>query len=334
MDSSKKVSVIIPVFNSEKTICRCIESVINQTYKNIEIIIIDDGSTDNTKKILEKYLNIKNLLLIYNSNNGVSYTRNIGLKNSTGDYIIFLDADDWLEYNMIEKLVICKENNNVDLIRFNYYIDKDNDKNIDNKMCIKEEQKNCKLYIDSNIINYYFTGNLEGYVWLLFIDKNIITEFENSIKMMEDFLFILNLLKKAKTIYFLDEPLYHYYFNECGISKSSNNIEKKINDIIFVTFKSEELFLTYNGVMLEAFFLNQANLIYMFYCRMIKNRTNKDIDMKKINYQKIIILLKKIDSKKIGIQRRIGFFLIRKKLNKILKIYIWFLGKIGKYKEF
>ena len=97
-----KISVIIPVYNGEKYIQRCVDSVLNQTYSDIEIIVINDGSTDNTENILKSYSNI---VLINKENEGVSKARNTGLSLAKGDYVYFCDADDYLEKNAFEILI-------------------------------------------------------------------------------------------------------------------------------------------------------------------------------------------------------------------------------------
>lgn len=113
-----KFSIIIPVYNTEKYVERCIESVLKQTYNNFEIIIINDGSQDNSEKILTKYNNNLKIKIIKQSNHGLSYSRNIGVTKSTGDYILFLDSDDLIEPNLLK---ILKENiTNEEMIKFSY----------------------------------------------------------------------------------------------------------------------------------------------------------------------------------------------------------------------
>lgn len=113
-----KISVIIPVYGVEKYIKQCLDSVINQTYKNLEIIIVNDGTKDNSMKIVEEYLLDERIKVINKENGGLSSARNFGLKNATGDYISFVDSDDWIELSLYEKLV---ENlNNEDIIIFNF----------------------------------------------------------------------------------------------------------------------------------------------------------------------------------------------------------------------
>ena len=103
---SYKVSIIIPAFNEGKNINKILTSALNQTYDNFEVIVVDDGSQDNTGKICEKYKKkYSNFRYIYKENSGVSDARNLGLKYITGDYVCFWDADDWVEFNYLEKML-------------------------------------------------------------------------------------------------------------------------------------------------------------------------------------------------------------------------------------
>lgn len=112
----RKVSVIVTVYNTEKYIEECIVSLINQTYKNIEIILVDGESTDKTSEICLMYESqYENIRLISKENEGVSAARNRGVAEATGDYILFVDGDDWIENNTIEVLVWLEEENNADV---------------------------------------------------------------------------------------------------------------------------------------------------------------------------------------------------------------------------
>ena len=103
---NSKVSIIVPAYNAEKNIEQCINSIENQTYKDIEIIIINDGSKDNTQKISENLKKIyKNIIVVNQENKGVSQSRNTGIDKATGEYIMFVDSDDFIEKNMIETIL-------------------------------------------------------------------------------------------------------------------------------------------------------------------------------------------------------------------------------------
>ena len=111
-----KVSVIVPVFNTEKYLKKCVDSILNQSLKNIEIIFIDDGSNDNSLGILEEYAKIdKRIKIISKLNEGQGVARNIGIKSAIGEYIAFVDSDDFIQINMLEKLYSYSKNKNLDI---------------------------------------------------------------------------------------------------------------------------------------------------------------------------------------------------------------------------
>lgn len=111
------ISVIIPVYNVEKYLKQCVDSVLAQTYQNIEIILVDDGSTDSSGQICDEYSNQhKSIKSLHEQNGGASSARNYGLKHAKGDYVYFLDSDDYLINNAIERMVVCAVNNQADLV--------------------------------------------------------------------------------------------------------------------------------------------------------------------------------------------------------------------------
>ena len=116
-----KVSVIIPVYNVEEYLRQALDSVINQTFDDIEIICVNDGSTDNSLKILEEYAGLDNRILIINqTNKGVSVARNVGINQATGEYIIFVDPDDWIEDNLVEEAYKKIYKENLDIVSFGH----------------------------------------------------------------------------------------------------------------------------------------------------------------------------------------------------------------------
>ncbi|MED3662284.1 glycosyltransferase family 2 protein [Ureibacillus terrenus] len=112
-------SIIIPVYNTEKHLHQCLESVINQSYSNIEVILVNDGSTDNSGVICEEISKIDNRVKVFHTKNrGVSSARNLGLSKATGDYVIFIDSDDWLEKNALESIFKVLQYRLYDLVIF------------------------------------------------------------------------------------------------------------------------------------------------------------------------------------------------------------------------
>ena len=123
------ISVVVPVYNVEKYIDKCINSIINQTYKNLEIILVDDGSPDNCGNICDEYAKKDNrIIVIHKENGGVSSARNIGIKNAKGKWITFVDSDDWIENDYVEKLSKIGIQNKAEVVLCGYNRINNNDK--------------------------------------------------------------------------------------------------------------------------------------------------------------------------------------------------------------
>lgn len=136
----KKISVIVPVYNTEKYIKKCIRSIIEQTLKEIEIIIVNDGSKDKSLEIIKDLMKQdRRIKLINKENEGVSSARNSGIKMAKGKYIQFIDSDDWIEKEFLEKMYDFAEKENVDIVVSDYYEDYSN-----GKIKIKKGKKNQK----------------------------------------------------------------------------------------------------------------------------------------------------------------------------------------------
>lgn len=215
---SKLVSVLVPCYNCEKFVSKCLDSIIHQTYENIEIIIIDDGSTDGTQSILNEYAeeNSNIALVSHETNKGVSYTRNELILMAKGDFIQFVDADDWLEHNMIEEMisvvtsdvgVVCCANDNRE--ENGGYV---SDSELRNEVLTKEQQ-----------IEYFFNNFGSGHLW----NKLIRAELFSSIRFNDDYkdgedadVYWKILLKNKYKIIHISNILYHYRCNKTSITKS------------------------------------------------------------------------------------------------------------------
>lgn len=229
------ISVIIPVFNNQKYILECIDSVLLQTFQNFEVIIIDDHSTDNTKNLIcEKYLTNKQIRLFENKGKGVSSARNYGLEISKGEYIMFLDSDDRLKKNCLEVSYKKLVEKDADIVKFNYY-----------KIFEKQSIKNSvvfskdKLIVNSDFERIIYPLFLNSYklnnVWGQLISKRKIGNllFDEDLLMGEDLKFNLNLYTSCERILFINEWLLEYRYNPNGTtnSYSINTVLKKINDV-------------------------------------------------------------------------------------------------------
>ena len=212
----RKFSIIIPVYNTEKYLEKCISSVINQKYKNFEVILIDDGSKDNSGAICDEYAKKDNKVkVIHQINAGVSTARNVGIKNAKGKYIIFLDSDDSLNGESLTRLNgIIEKNEEIDCILYNV------DGEFKDGMYKEEKLK-------SLIVQLIITEKINP-PWNKVYKRNIIEEnnivFDKNIQIGEDLLFSITYLSYANNICILNEELYNYTVD------NSNSLTRKYKE--------------------------------------------------------------------------------------------------------
>lgn len=219
----EKISIIIPVYNVEKYLNKCIKSILNQTYSNLEILLIDDGSIDKSGAICDELGKIdKRIKVFHKKNEGVSSARNVGIKNATGEYLIFIDSDDYLEKNMIEFLYKNLKNNNVDISICEYYIDYGNNriekKNNREENIILNKEEFYKYLLDSN----YFGGFLFNKLIkkTLIYDKKRILLFDENVHICEDLLYMCQIGQNINKIYYTTTPYYYYVQRKNGALRS------------------------------------------------------------------------------------------------------------------
>lgn len=221
-----KISFIVPIYNSENTLSRCIESVLNQSYNNFELLLINDGSSDESLKICKMYAKKdKRIKVFSHDNKGISYTRNVGLSKATGTHIMFLDSDDCFKLNSLQHIVDIVKDKNFDLLSFNY------DKFIDNpKMNISMKKKSKLVKKDDMIFNILIEKKYSGVCWNKVIKKEIINnvKFDEKIGIGEDLDFILSILESDLKIFHDNTILYNFYVNPKSITHDNvlNQIHK------------------------------------------------------------------------------------------------------------
>lgn len=225
MKKNELISIIIPVYNSEKYINKCINSIINQSYKNIEIILINDGSTDKSGEICDYYSRVDSRIIVkHKKNEGATIARNIGLKNSNGKYVTFVDSDDWIDKDYILNMVNIIIDKNCDLVICNnkeVYITKEEIKYIDRKLDFKGKINICEK-LEPNLFINGLVHPCWGKLYRMDLIKNNNLNFTN-IKLSEDTVFNLQYLKLCKLIYMLEDSLYFYahYDNHCSITSKA-----------------------------------------------------------------------------------------------------------------
>lgn len=226
-----KISIIVPIYNAELYLNECIDSIISQSYNNIELILINDGSKDNSEKICLNYANKdKRIKYIYQKNAGVSAARNNGVKESSGEYILFVDSDDFLEKDALSQII---ENiKNVDLLCFGYkavYTDKSINNCLQSELCDLNTIKE-KILLDNNI-----GGFLWNKLFLSKIIKNNELKFNQKIHFCEDLLFVTEYIKYCKKIKYINQCLYHYRMRK---SSASGNYFNKKSTSILIAYES------------------------------------------------------------------------------------------------
>lgn len=205
------VSIIMPVYNVEKYLRQCLDSLFSQTLQEIEIIAVNDGSTDNSLHILEEYQrNNRQIMSIYTTENrGVSHARNYGMTKASGDYILFVDSDDFIELDMCEKLyskAIADDNDIVICTRYNVY--EDMHTGILKRDHIKLEHINSSFNLNED---KYELAHILPFPWDKLFKRELLSGMEFPLNMrFEDLVFVYQVVVKAKNIGIVDEPLYNY----------------------------------------------------------------------------------------------------------------------------
>lgn len=227
------ISVVIPVYNVENYVSKCIESVIKQTYKDLEIIIVNDGSTDRSGSICDFYSRLdKRIVIIHQENKGLSAARNKGIESATGEYIGFVDSDDWIQEDMYEFLYKNIINYNADIsicgCRHVYSVDH----NIDDASTVKKDDIKTiegKDIISNYIINYK-KGLIKNIVWDKLYKRNLFDKilFPEG-KIYEDHFVSYKLLDKARKVVISNNPKYNYFIR--GDSLSHRPPSKHIFDL-------------------------------------------------------------------------------------------------------
>ena len=211
------VSVIVPVYNVAQYVAECLNSLLNQTYRNLEIIVVDDGSTDNSLQICNTFLSDTRVKVFHKENGGLSDARNYGLEKATGDFVLFIDSDDFLDLDMIRVLYSNLQSTNSDISICGSYKYYSKDKVIPN-------QKNCELVCLDRIKAIEWLYDFDHYgvgVWNKLFKKNIFDGIKFPYKKLsEDYFVMFKIFYKAEKICYESKPLYNYRQRQNSITKN------------------------------------------------------------------------------------------------------------------
>lgn len=223
--SESIVSVIIPIYNSEKLLDKCIQSILNQTFKNIECILVDDFSSDGSREICNYYANIDaRIKLIPNDRHyGSSQSREIGFKRSCGEYIQFVDSDDWIEADMIQKMYSKAIDERLDIVFCDYYEEKNNE--------IFYKKQEIEIEKKLEILKYMaaYDEKINCSLWNKLTKADILEKVKFPIESYSEDMFIsTQIMYFCKKIGYLNEALYHYVYNADSLCYNKQYEEKRI----------------------------------------------------------------------------------------------------------
>ena len=245
MVSNYKISIIVPVFNAEKFIDVCINSVISQTYSNLELILVNDGSSDDTLNLLLDYKNLYNNITVINKiNEGPGIARNVGLDIASGDFVMFLDADDYLLDSCCENVIEYIKNSDADFVCYGAKFFSSGKKTISGFSYTYKEIKGFDI-----LANYLAKGEIKSVAWNKIyrkstIDKHTIRFPVNRIN--EDAMFVMTVSLYAKFIKLV--PGVFYFHTSCNSSSFSNNISIKHFSASIDVLNAEKILLCNEGI--------------------------------------------------------------------------------------
>ena len=261
-----QISIIIPVYNVEKYLNRCIESVVNQSFKDIEIILVDDGSPDNCPRMCDEWgTKDSRIKVVHKKNEGLGLARNTGMQHATGEYIAFIDSDDYVDLNMYEILHEKAVSHNADIVYCGHKYGLKDGKTYENRSDFKEETifKN-REEIENLSISYFYpsNGNVKMMsVWHSIYNRDVIkTDFYSEREVVsEDLHFQVSAILNSKKIVYIPDSLYYYCYNGESLSN---------------TFKFNKVygFQKLTKLML-GLYPEKEHFVYMFYFNCVLNFT-------------------------------------------------------------
>lgn len=324
---TEKISVIVPVFNAEATLDRCLQSIVSQTYKNLEIILINDGSEDKSLDICRAWEKQDNRIVLFNQkNNGVSSARNLGIDKATGDYVAFVDSDDWIAPNMYEKLIKKAKESQSDLTFCYFKIISEENKKINVDFGLKDfiRLKNYSLFFLTP------DKNVSGMIWrILFKKESIKGQYFNiEIKLAEDLEFLIRIVGES-TLALVEEPLYYHYllkketlFQKYNYKPWYMESQQKLGNAVFNDLVKIGEYELAKGQLFGIYY-NMVSL----YC---EDKTEKVREIKKLikssylyafnsddNYKSY----KKCFSGELNLKQKVGCYLMHKKFFSVVRFY-------------
>lgn len=240
------VSIIVPVYNAEKTLERCVDSILNQTYQDFELLLVDDGSPDGSGALCDAYARQDSRVRVFHQENaGVSAARNLALDHAAGEYLQFLDSDDWITPDATSSLVRAAREHQCDLVIADFYRvceDRVSHKgDIDDPVVLTQEEY--AAHMMENPADFYY-----GVLWNKLYRRDIVEahhlRMDPEISWCEDFMFNLEYIRQARRFYALQVPIYYYVKTKGSLASQSLNIGKTVRMKLMVFEYYHQFFKT------------------------------------------------------------------------------------------
>ncbi|MGN1420917.1 MAG: glycosyltransferase family 2 protein [Eubacterium sp.] len=336
------ISVIVPIYKVEKYINQCVDSIISQTYRDLEIILVDDGSPDNCPSICDEYakqdIRIK---VVHKENRGLMSARQAGLKVATGDYIGFVDGDDWIEPDMYESFAELIEKYNPDMAVCEFFYSSPNNKDVSNQSLNKpfynKSDLQSEVYPTMLFTGEYYNFGVNPCCWSKVFKKGLLEKnlynVTTDIRMGEDAAFTYPCLLEAESVCYVNKPLYNYRINP---ESMTNSYDSRLEDTILIPYDIlKSCFEKYNDRQLMSQLDN-----YLFYLLniMIRNEVSQNNKKGSAEIRKtigkfvynpeVITVLKRLDISSLPFRKKLVAKLFQFKSVFLIYLYCLILRRL------
>lgn len=306
----EKISVIVPIYKVEDYLHRCVESIINQTYTNLEIILVDDGSPDNCSKICDEYAEKDSRIkVIHKKNGGLSDARNAGLLIATGEYISFIDSDDYIDINMYKSIITYMEKHDLDIAECGI-------KHVYSNKIKQDDKLDKSIHVfnsEDALKELMLERRLHQTVWnKLYKTKLIKNIFFEKGKIHEDEFWTYKVFMNAEKIGFLDEYLYYYIHREGSIMAQGYS-SKNLDGLEARYLRYRDISESYSKL---SFLAKKTTYFYGIYLyqKYIYNTKNNKISMKKVKEYLKNISFNKKEQKLLNKKEKVWYFLSKRSI--------------------
>lgn len=335
------ISIVVPIYNVEKYICQCVDSIIAQSYADIEIILVDDGSVDKCPKICDDYaLKDSRIKVIHKENGGLISARKAGVNASNGEYVTFVDGDDFVHQNMYECVAKSIAEHNPDVVVCDFYYNYYDKKDVSEQICTEEFYDKVKL-VNEIYPKMLFDGNYYSFgiapnCWSKVFKKDLLVKHlmkvDDRTKMGEDASFTYPILLDANSVSYVNKPLYYYRILPQSMSRG---YDKNLDKIIFNAYYAIKKCST------ECFDIASQLAYYMVYLANFvvrneiksneKSKTNTFVNWLFANMD-LIDSAKKVEVSKLPLHTKIFVYGLKYKSKTVMKMYMALLKNFIKRK--